>query len=348
MKKRNGTILIFTLWILVVLTLFAVSLGQRASLEVKMAQYHKDKLKAGVLAKAAMERCIWEKQKDKTTQVDTLNESWSNNEAVFKDFRLTEEKTKETFSASYELESDTFYGMQDEQSKININAVEWEVLKRLLESCGIEQAEDVAVSVLVWCGKIISPAVVEEEKDYYRSLDLPYECPQAPLKSIPELLLVRRMTPEILYGKDKDDDGKISPDERGIVPYITIYGPGSVNINTASGKVLFALIGDDTLVEVITAYRKGADGEIGTEDDLAFSVVAEALTVDTDFFNVYGGTALQLALLQNMKNIGMIGVNSTVYTMDAQGKAANIEESITATIDFGEQGKEKYLYWHKK
>ncbi|MFH1246135.1 MAG: hypothetical protein V1662_06605 [Candidatus Omnitrophota bacterium] len=348
MKRHNGTVLIFTLWILVVLTLFAVSLGERASLEVKMAQYDKDKLKAGVLAKAAMERCIWEKQRDKNPQVDTLNESWSNNEAVFKDFRLTGEKNKETFSASYELGADTFYGMQDEQSKININTVEWEVLKRLLESCGTEQAEDAAVSVLVWCGKIVDPAVVEEEKDYYRSLDWPYECKQAPFKSIPELLLARRMTPEILYGKDKNDDGKISPDEWGIAPCLTIYGPGSVNINTASDKVLLALIGDETLVDVIIAYRKGADGKIGTEDDLAFSVVGQALTVHTDFFNVYGGTPLQLALLQNMRNIGMFGVNSIVYTIAAQGKAANIEESFTATIDFNGQGKEKYLYWHKK
>lgn len=347
MKKRNGTILVFTLWILVVLTLFAVSLGQRASLEVKMAQYHNDKLKAGILTKAAIERCIWEKGQDKTPQADTLNESWANNEAAFKDFKPREGETKETFTVGYEFDTETFYGMQDEQSKININTAEWEVLARLLESCGIERAEDIAVSVLVWCGKITNPAVVEQEKDYYRSLDLPYECPQAPLKSIPALLLARRMTPEILYGKDKDDDGKISADERGIAPYMTVYGPGSVNINTASGKALWALIGDETLVDVITAYRKGNDGEIGTEDDLAFSVAANLLTVDNAFFNVYGGTAGQLTFLQSMKNAGKICVNSSIYTMDTRGKARNVEEAITATIDVSEQGKEKYLYWHR-
>lgn len=322
-KNSRGTILIVTLWILVILTVLALALGQRASLEVQLAQYGRDKLKANSLARAAIERAIWEKQNnDLTDEVDALSEPWANNEQAFKDFELGEG----TFTVSYLQAGITLYGMQDETGSININTVDEQVLVNLLENCGIENAEELASSILIWSGA--KPDTGEEET-YYQSLDLPYHCKKENFKSVPELLLVRGMAPAILYGEDKDDDGQISEQERGIAQYLTVFGDGAVNINTASEKVLMALINDADLAAEIGKYRKGDDGEIGTEDDGLFS--------DSSF------DLPEWAQLKPFQSL--LSVSSDIYTIHAQAEVKRVKKSLSTTIDLTDQKQMSYLSW---
>ena len=212
MKNKNGTILIVTLWSLVILTMMAIALGGQASLEVKLSEYQRDKLRAKQLAIAAIERAIWEKINYENTSVevedgvDALNEAWAHNETVFKDRQLGDATFEGTFSLSYSLDGATLYGLEDEQSKININNVLDTDLAFLLETNGVENADALAHSILVWCGQITD---LDEEGNY---ADLPYDCKKREYKSIPELLLVFGLTPEILYGEDVDEDGQLSED----------------------------------------------------------------------------------------------------------------------------------------
>jgi len=59
--------------------------------------------------------------------------------------------------------------------------------------------------------------------------------------------------------------------------FITVFGDGKVNINTAPQEVLRALGLSDPLVEVIMEYRRGPDLEEGTEDDFVFESKASIL-----------------------------------------------------------------------
>ncbi|MDY6954264.1 MAG: type II secretion system protein GspK, partial [Thermodesulfobacteriota bacterium] len=62
------------------------------------------------------------------------------------------------------------------------------------------------------------------EDDYYMSLERPYHCKNGPLDSPEELLLVKGITPELFYGTEES---------LGIAPYISVFGHGRININTA-------------------------------------------------------------------------------------------------------------------
>ncbi len=71
------------------------------------------------------------------------------------------------------------------------------------------------------------------EEPYYQSLKPPYSCKNDKINLPDELLLIKGMTPRIVYG-DKDHEG--------IIDYITVMGDdGKVNLNTASLPVLLAL-----------------------------------------------------------------------------------------------------------
>ena len=58
MKRHKGAILITTLWILTLLTLLAVGIGTRMSIDIKLIGFSLNSLKAHYLAKAGMMRAI--------------------------------------------------------------------------------------------------------------------------------------------------------------------------------------------------------------------------------------------------------------------------------------------------
>lgn len=76
------------------------------------------------------------------------------------------------------------------------------------------------------------------EEPYYQSLNPPYSCRNGTVIYPEELLLVKGMTPRIVYGDN---------DHEGIVNYITVLGDdGKINLNTAPLPVLQALSSEMT------------------------------------------------------------------------------------------------------
>lgn len=97
------------------------------------------------------------------------------------------------------------------------------------------------------------------ESDYYRSLDPPYTCKNAPMTHLSELALVKGISSELLAAL-----GGIAE----ISKYLTVYGvspssgstpefKGKININTAGLPVLAALlpIGEQGLAQAIYDFR---------------------------------------------------------------------------------------------
>ena len=71
-------------------------------------------------------------------------------------------------------------------------------------------------------------------------------------ETLEELILVRGITPEILYGTGST---------KGIIPFLTVYGKtGQININAAPKEVLAALPGmDAAMVERIIEFRGSSE-----------------------------------------------------------------------------------------
>jgi len=91
---------------------------------------------------------------------------------------------------------------------------------------------------------------------YYLGLDDPYPAKKTNFELLDEMLLLKGMTPAVY---------------EQLIPYVTIYGNGLVNINTAPRPVLLALGLSEDLVSKILYVRRGADGEEATGDDFVFS-----------------------------------------------------------------------------
>jgi len=148
------------------------------------------------------------------------------------------------------------YVVTDEEGRLNINYLgsrvkisgkyTREVFRDLLLELGIPEGEEpdiITDSILDWIDKGDEHRLNGAETDWYeanyqeKGFSKPYSCKNAKFDTIDELLLVRGITPEILYGSDSiyssgnDDDAATY---KGLLPYITVYGyHRKVNVGTA-------------------------------------------------------------------------------------------------------------------
>ncbi len=86
------------------------------------------------------------------------------------------------------------------------------------------------------------------ENGYYQSLESPYSCKNGPMESLSRMLLIKGVTKGLFYGNEHLP---------GISSYLTVYGDGKININTADPLVLRALADDldSEMVSDMIEYR---------------------------------------------------------------------------------------------
>src|SRR5262245_44698417 len=128
------------------------------------------------------------------------------------------------------------FGVADESGKLNINSLP------LLESDPARKGtrglkmlmalpnmnEDIARSILAWLG---CRQYYGQGSEYYSTQSPPYRMRMGPLDSLEELLLVRGVTPQLLFGNDRNRNGILDPDEDdgsgqvdlGWSAYLTVY-----------------------------------------------------------------------------------------------------------------------------
>lgn len=128
------------------------------------------------------------------------------------------------------------YGVTDESSHININALmQIDPSGKILHDALMKlpnMTEDVADAIVDWVDPDDDPRANGAEDQYYSGLLPSYRCKNGPLDSLEELLLVRGVTPELLFGGDRNRNGMtdstemadgVEAHDRGWSAYLTVY-----------------------------------------------------------------------------------------------------------------------------
>src|SRR4030042_2930144 len=100
-------------------------------------------------------------------------------------------------------------------------------LERLFEL--LELDPELIDPIIDWLDPDNNPQPFGAEDAYYQSLPSPYPCKNGPFAALAELLLVKGMTKEILYGQEE---------KKGLIQYLTLYSAGKVNIKPPHVEVL--------------------------------------------------------------------------------------------------------------
>jgi hypothetical protein len=197
------------------------------------------------------------------------------------------------------------FGLQNESARLNINTLSIlednsAALMPTLALAGEEtddvQADNIAVSLLMalpgmteeiadaimdWLDDDEEPRPYGAEIEYYSTLSTPYEPANGALQTVDELLLVKGVTPTLLFGADTNRNGVIDPDEQqrlgvgidtpgalGWSAYLTVHGTEAnktragiprVNVNQDDMELLYdelaEALGNELYASYIVAYR---------------------------------------------------------------------------------------------
>ncbi|MEW6407071.1 MAG: helix-hairpin-helix domain-containing protein [Patescibacteria group bacterium] len=206
--KNSGVIIIASFWILIILSALALSIAYRASVGLKLMQYYKNQIDAGIITKEAIRKFI---------ELSENGEYAYNNPGCFKDIEINNGIFSIVAQEKDEVSGETIYGAEDEDGRININSpfITKEMLLKLPHI-----TDDFAQDIIQYRSEL--------KKGLSR------------IKNIEELFLLPSFNIQSLST---------------ILEFMTVYGGGRVNINSAKKEVLTALGIDEMLADAIIAYR---------------------------------------------------------------------------------------------
>ena len=269
MKKlkdnQRGIALMAVLWVLVLLIALATEFAFSMKMEVNTTRNYKEDTESYYLSKAGLNMAMAELFKEarfhsihpehgwiigNVLTASIANKSTSSPGQEDPDTEesqgqdgLGEEETVQDFDivnrTDIKLENGSItYTIRDENGKISVNSASKNTLDKLLQFSGVEdkiERSTISDSILDWIDTDKNHRLNGAEDDYYRTQNPPYYAKNGPIETIDELLKIRGMTEEILYGSEESDD---EDKKTGIANHLTIYKISTVNPNTASEEVL--------------------------------------------------------------------------------------------------------------
>ena len=256
----RGSVLLYVVWVVLLLSLFAAGVGSRALFALNLSRRLSEQLRAAYIARGAVRYAALVLARDGTPSFDGLNDSWSSG-SLFREHPVD----GGSFSVTGEPHTDggaaAQFGLNDEERRINLNTAPTDVLVRFLEAAGGlgDDALAAAEAIEDWRDEDDDPRTSGAEGSYYRTLGDAYDCKNGPFENVEELLLVKGISPAVY---------------RNVEPYVTVYGSGRLNLNTAPEAVLRSLGLSTAGLAGFLAFRAGEDSELGTLDDRALVAVS--------------------------------------------------------------------------
>jgi len=242
MRKNNqeGAALMLVLWIVVLLTAIVTEFAFSMRTEVNIARNFKEETEACYAAIAGIELA-------KEEVLSAKEQTYLNKDGEL----IFGEKTPDRKGILGNTEYS--YTIIDEDRKINLNSAALEQLRYLLKYANVGDVEidTIVDSILDWRDADNLHRLNGAEEDYYQSLPKPYSCKDGPFDTVEELLMVKGVTPEMLYGSKEDSKYK------GIAEYLTAKSSGIININTADRVVLEAKLGSAVTENILMQRSAG-------------------------------------------------------------------------------------------
>lgn len=132
-RHTKASILILALWSLCLLATFAVILGFEVRQKLTLVNRLDERDRLHFIAEAGIKKAISQIKEEPEKDYDVLKDDWSNNSIVFKEIDIGDGR----YSISYDYINEhtglteSWYGLIDEERKININKANQPILERL-------------------------------------------------------------------------------------------------------------------------------------------------------------------------------------------------------------------------
>ena len=337
-NSRRGSILILALWVLSFLTIISVNIGLRIRQKINLISRIETRSQLHHIASAGIKKAISALKSDLRRNNQSYTPSGKeyrhNNTEAFNRIEIGEGEA-DVFYNYYDWGQDKperRFGIVDEEGKINLNTASAIVIMRLIGQVlriNEEEAQALALAIVDWreMGKTTLTGFYSDE--YYQNLQFPYQVKNAHIEIFDELLLIKGIDEKLLSK---------------LTPFVTIYGSGEININTASAQVLYSMGFDAPLIEKIMTARRGNDGEEATNDDFIFQKTFDIASDMLRFVKLDGDEIKQL---DYFNSVGEIKTNSFFYSIRSEAIVAHKTDTLTIECVYNVRDN-RIEYWREK
>ncbi len=359
--SRHGSVLIIVLVVVVLLSLAGYTFTSLMQTEEEAARLMTRRVQSKYLIDSGVDFTRLLLSYDQAT-IREKGGLWNN--PIFQNVPVTADEENEQNIGRFTIISPSIddegnpegfrYGLLDESNKINLNVLPLldnyppgGAGRQLLMALP-QMSEEVADAILDWLDEDDDVREFGAESGFYTGLLPPYECKNGPLDSLDELLLIRGITPQLLFGNDINRNGVIDQGESdsetlldadmelGWINYMTLYSKESnlndeslvrVNINNPDLEQLYddlrASFNEQWSIFIVMGRVNG----LLTEDQLeeGASPVNTLPFLDLDFDGMEATSTYNQIL-------DLVGTYTTVPDPSGEGEAIVLRSPIPADI----------------
>jgi DNA uptake protein ComE-like DNA-binding protein len=223
-NSRRGSALVLVLIVISVLTLTTFTFARRMLTENKASRVHGRALQSAALAESGLEYLRVYLRQDRET-IEEAGGLYDNPQRFQAILAIDDEQPegRGRFGVLAPLISDegsvgVRFGLEDESARLNLNVLlvadqQEENGGRTLLMALPGMTESIADAILDWIDEDDEPREYGAELDYYSGLDPAYSPKNGALETVEELLLVRDVTPQMLFGADINRNGMLDAHE---------------------------------------------------------------------------------------------------------------------------------------
>ena len=310
-RSNSGVVLVIVLLMIAVIVTVTVELVRTSRAQYYEAANMRDQVRTMYIAKSGFYRAQAVLAED-TNNYDGLFEKWAKSDVIS--------------AQSSALFEDGYFTAQveDESGKLPVN--------KLVSGSSFNQAVKDALSRLLARPEYKLDQrqiadIVNQIKDYIdtdteatgaeKGTAEPAGYKNGPLESLDELLAVKGVTEALFYGTKENP---------GIAKYLTVYGDGKININTAPRAVLKALAADisDDAVAKMEDFRKNESADLA----------------DPGWYHkIPGLSGINLSA-------DLVTTRTKVFRITSIGYLGKMTQTVTGVVERGEKpGTMKILSW---
>jgi len=291
-RDNKGIALIMTILIISLIVALTLQFNKSMRSNLVAAVNLRDGVKLGCIARSGFNGALAVLHEDASSgNVDTLREDWAHT-------KLFSESSPSLFNEGRFIVEITDLSGKIQLSQLvdkdgNYNSTQKDLLIRFMNfpefDLDPEEVENIVDAIKDWIDTDNETTRFGAENAYYQTLEKPYPCKNAPIEFLEELLFVRGITKELLYG---------SGEKPGISQYLSPHGNGKININTADLLILRSLSDDidQERAEDMVAYRENEENDLsdfkwcknvpGMAD---VSIPDSLLTTSSTYFEIRSG-----------------------------------------------------------
>jgi len=272
-RTKEGSILVGLLWCLALLSIVVIGTLHSSRMDLTIVKNYGDRIQARYLALAGIEKArgllyqdAIDRKKTGKNHTGDLYDSSDN----FHDITLGRGSFSVLRRAKPEEGGGIIYGVADEQSRLNINQADPEIVAKLYG-----MSPDIVAAITDWKDDDNNISPGGAEADYYMSFKPPYVPRNGPLLTVRELLMVRGVSRELLLGDDMKQNGMLDREENATDnrANASAFDPGLADVLTVDGWTENVNAEGDDRVNVQNADENALSAVQGISKEIARAIV---------------------------------------------------------------------------